>query len=139
MNMSGKCLCGAVAFTAMEVGHEVHACHCSMCRAWAGGPLLSVSVGAVEFTSDAELMRYASSPWAERGFCRRCGASLFYRLTATDQYVVSMGAFTDPAPFRLASEIYVDEKPAGYDFAGGHPRLTGAQFLASMGVTPDQA
>lgn len=139
MDMNGKCLCGAVTFTATAVDPEVHACHCSMCRAWSGGPLLSVSVGSMRISGEADLARYASSPWAERGFCKRCGSSLFYRVTATDQYIVSMGAFEDPAPFTLASEIYVDEKPRGYDFAGEHPRLTGAEFLQSLGLTPPPA
>jgi hypothetical protein len=84
-------------------------------------------------------VRYASSPWAERGFCRRCGSSLFYRLTETNQYIVNMGAFPDNSPFHLAGEIYVDEKPAGYHFAGDHPRLTGAEFLASIGMAPPPA
>lgn len=136
MDMQGKCLCGAVTFTAGGVDPDVHACHCSMCRAWSGGPLLSVACQSVRFDSDAELGRYPSSAWAERGFCRRCGSSLFYRLTGPDQYIVSMGAFTDQAPFHLASEIYVDEKPGSYDFAGSHPRMTGAEFLASLGPPP---
>jgi hypothetical protein len=29
-------------------------------------------------------------------------------------------------------EIFVDNKPAGYAFAGDHPRLTEAEFLAQF-------
>jgi len=136
MEMKGKCLCGAVTFTATNVDPEVHACHCSMCRAWTGGPALSVATQSVVFDNESELGRYASSPWAERGFCKQCGSSLFYRVTAADQYIVNIGAFPDVSPFHLASEIYVDEKPAGYSFAGDHPRMTGAEFLASIGMAP---
>jgi hypothetical protein len=32
-------------------------------------------------TGDADLAWYASSPEAERGFCRRCGSTLFFRST----------------------------------------------------------
>lgn len=42
------------------------------------------------------------------------------------------GSFADPSTFRLAGEIYIDEMPQGYAFAGDHPRLTGEQFLASI-------
>jgi hypothetical protein len=57
---------------------------------------------------------------------------LFYRSKETNQYSLSMGSFDDQRHFKIASEIYVDYKPAGYDFAGVHPRLTGEEFLASL-------
>ena len=131
MTATGKCLCGAVTFTAEEVATQVHACHCSMCRAWSGSPLLAVQVGKIEFQGDVS--RYDSSEWAERGFCSRCGSNLFYRLKEADQYIVSTGVFDDQSGFELVGEIYIDEKPPGYGFAGEHPRQTGAEFMASMG------
>lgn len=129
MKATGKCLCGAVKFAA-EVGDDVHACHCNMCRAWAGGPAIVAIAERIDFEGD--VTRYDSSTWAERGFCARCGSSLFYRLKATDGYYVSMGAFDDQSRFKLVDEIYVDEKPAAYDFAGERPRLTREEFLASL-------
>ena len=71
--------------------------------------------GHVQWRENIE--RYSSSAWAERGFCKRCGSSLFYRLKETNQYILNMGSFDDQRPFKIASEIYVDDKPAGYDFA----------------------
>ena len=134
MSASGKCLCGAVTFVAEEVDAHVHACHCSMCRNWTGGPMLAASVGSVTFSGEETLKRYASSAWAERGFCGNCGTSLFYFLKEPPMYIMASGCFDDPEQFVLAGEIYIDEKPAGYAFAGEHPRQTGAEFLASMGV-----
>lgn len=46
--------------------------------------------------------------------------------------MLSVGALDDSAPFTLAGEIYIDEKPDFYDLAGDHPRMTGAEFLASL-------
>ncbi len=43
-----------------------------------------------------------------------------------------LGTFDDQAQFKLAGEIYIDEKPASYEFAGDHPRLTGEEFMASL-------
>jgi hypothetical protein len=132
MRQTGGCLCGAVRYTAEDVEPDVHACHCSMCRRWTGGPGLAAGVGSVRFEGSEHIGRYDSSAWAERGFCTRCGANLFYRLKPRDHYVLWLGTFDDPAPFRLASEIYVDAKPSCYAFAGDHPRLTEAEFLASL-------
>jgi hypothetical protein len=43
-----------------------------------------------------------------------------------------MGTFDDQTPFKLAGEIYIDEKPLVYDLAGDHPRMTGEEFMASL-------
>ncbi len=95
--------------------------------------MFGVAAQGVRFDGAENISRYASSDWAERGFCKRCGSSLFYRMREPEQYILAMGAFDDAEPFRLTGEIYIDEKPGGYDFAGDHPRLTGAEFLASLG------
>jgi hypothetical protein len=131
--MTGRCLCGAVRFNAQEVEVHHHACHCGMCQRWSGGPLLAAQARGVTFDGVAQPGRYASSEWAERGFCRTCGSSLFYHLKPAGLYMLCVGAFDDPTPFRLAREIYVDQQPPGYAFAGDLPRLTEAQVLAQFG------
>jgi hypothetical protein len=107
-----------------------------MCRQWSGGPAFAAGVGKVSFEGEDNISRYESSAWAERGFCDRCGTNLFYRLKEADHYVMWMGTFDDQTPFKLAGEIFVDEKPAGYDLAGDHPRLTGEEFMASLQQNP---
>jgi len=62
---------------------------------------------------------------------------LFYCLKESGTYIITTGAFDDVEQFDMAGEIFIDEKPGGYDFAGDHPRLTGAEFLASMGQDND--
>lgn len=136
MPLNGHCLCGAVRFTADEVETHFHACHCGMCRRWAGGPLFAAMAGKVRFDGGDDVARYASSDWAERGFCRRCGSHLFYYLKSADQYALAVGAFDDPTPFRLAGEIFIDDQPPGYAFAGDLERLTGAETLARFEAEP---
>ncbi len=137
MSATGRCLCGAVTFTAEDVDSHVHACHCSMCRRWGGGPFLAAQVGSVRFDGEDHVRVYDSSDWAQRGFCKTCGSNLFYRLKEPEMYVLPTGLFDDAEPFKVAGEIYIDEKPDGYAFAGDHPRLTGAEFLTSIGMKPN--
>ena len=130
----GKCLCGAVRFHAEGLETDFHACHCGMCRRWCGGsPFFCASVKSVTFEGDENLGRYASSDWAERGFCKSCGTTLFYFLKPARQYSMSVGTFDDVTPFKLTREIYIDHKPAGYGLAGDHPRLTEREVLAEYG------
>ena len=53
-----------------------------------------------------------------------------WRLKAGGMTMVSIQAFDDPAVFAFENEIYIDAKPANYDFAGDRPRLTGAEVEA---------
>jgi hypothetical protein len=103
-----------------------------MCRRWTGGPSFSTNAASVRFRGEENLQRYRSSDWAERGFCKCCGSSLFFHLKEQDHYIMNMGAIDDQSPFKVDSEIFIDEKPPGYDLSGTHPRLTGEEFLASM-------
>ncbi len=132
MAETGRCLCGAVRFTATEVEHHHHACHCEMCRRWSAGPFLGATAHGVEFEGEDQLARYASSKWAERGFCRTCGTTLFYFLRPTQTYTMSVCAFDDQRPFALTLEIFIDRKPDGYAFAGEHPRWTEAETLERL-------
>lgn len=132
MGATGHCLCGAVTYTAEDVHTDIHSCHCGMCRRWTGGPAFAASVGRVSFHGEQNISRYDSSEWAERGFCRSCGSNLFYRLKETDQYIIWLGTFDDLTHFKLADEIFIDEKPDVYDLAGDHPRLTGEEYIASL-------
>ena len=93
---------------------------------------MGASATGVEFEGEEHVGRYASSEWAERGFCRRCGSHLFYYLKPAGQYILCVGSFDDASPFTLAGEIYIDHKPPGYSFAGDHARLTEAEFLAKF-------
>jgi hypothetical protein len=127
---TGRCLCGTVRFTVESVEPHFHACHCGMCRRWAGGPVFAASVEGLTLEGSEHVATYASSEWAERGFCRVCGSNLYYHLKPADRYLVSVGCFDDATRFALAGEIFVDNKPAGYALAGDHERLTEAETLA---------
>ena len=94
---------------------------------------MAAGVSSVEFSGAEHIKRYDSSDWAQRGFCSQCGANLFYYLKGAGSYHIWVGTFDDQTPFRLTGEIYIEDKPEGYDFAGDHPRMTEKEFMASMG------
>jgi hypothetical protein len=129
--IEGHCLCGAVTVRGTPVNGHVEACHCTMCRQWGGSALLGVQFGSeVEIDGEEQVERYRSSKWAERGFCRRCGSNLFYLYLPADSYFFSAGLFPDDSLLGLSEEIFIDEKPDYYAFAGDSEKLTGAQVIA---------
>ena len=130
--MRGSCLCGGVVVATAD-HHEISVCHCSMCRRWAGGPLLAVHCGAdVEFSGEIAPATYQSSDWAKRGFCPKCGTSLFYHLLPSNEYILSAGLFDGSTKFRMVSQIFIDEKPDYYSFANDTPTMTGEQVFAQF-------
>lgn len=143
MQKTGSCLCGAVRFTIEDTPATTGACHCGMCRKFSGGIYLAVEVAPdkITLTRDATLKRYTSSAWAERAFCSTCGSSLFYRVTAPGPhngvYHVAFGALDDSAGMDLDGEIFIDEKPEAYSFAGERHRMTGAEVMAMVAPADD--
>ncbi len=135
---TGRCLCGKVKFTITEVVDEVGACHCDMCRRWSGGPFLVVDCGkAIEFEGEEHIVRYKSSDWGERGFCGACGSNLFYFLHSANQHFVSAGALDDQSNFKFTTEVFIEEKPAYYDFANETKTMTGEELFALL-APPDE-
>ena len=129
MELTGGCLCGAVRFRGEPDARSIRVCHCGQCRRWGGGPLFAVHfVGGVALERDEGLTWFRSSEIAERGFCRQCGSSLFWRrIGEARDWAVSAGALDTAEGLRITEHIWIDDKPDFYDFANDAPRLTAAQ------------
>ena len=47
--LQGRCMCGAVTFSATSKEPSVVACHCDMCRRWSAGPFMSLNCDSMNF------------------------------------------------------------------------------------------
>ncbi len=129
----GHCLCGKTSISAGQISLHAGACHCSQCRRWGGGPFMATDCGTdVTLAGNEFIGLFRSSDWAERGFCTVCGSHLFYRLIDTQQYFVPVGIFGDGEDLVLDHQVFIDEKPAYYDFANPTRNLTGAEVFAQF-------
>jgi hypothetical protein len=114
---TGHCLCGAVAF---EVHGELTpptACHCSQCRRQTGHYMASSNAKRADFhvTKDDGLAWYRSSDFAQRGFCKDCGSTLFWTRDGGDTISIALGALDPPTGLKIAKHIYVGDKSDYYD------------------------
>jgi len=133
--VSGSCLCGSVTLRAKIQQRVYGACHCGICRKWGGGPMFAVECAQAPAIDGPEHVRaYASSEWAERGFCTNCGTHLFYRLRDGGLYALPVGLLED-GDWRFAHQVFIDEKPAHYAFANKTHDLTGAEVFAQFGAS----
>ena len=76
----------------------------------------------MELTAAADLAWYRSSDAAERGFCRVCGSSLFWRADRRDHVSIAAGSLDDSSGLRLAEHIFVADKAGYYELADGLPQ-----------------
>lgn len=129
---NARCMCGSVSLTASNINNKVGVCHCSTCRQWGGGPLMSIDFGSqVEIEGESHITRYDSSEWAERSFCKDCGSHLFYRLKPNNQHIVPVGLLENQQDLDFDHQIFIDEKPEYYEFANQTHNMTGAEVFAT--------
>jgi hypothetical protein len=115
---------------------EIVACHCGQCRRFHGhyGAYTAAPTAALALEADATLAWYRSSDQAERGFCRACGSSLFWRPTGGDYVAIAAGSLDDTGGLTLAAHIFVADKAAYYALDDALPKHVAG--LASTLVTP---
>lgn len=121
----GQCLCGGVSFDLQGSLKAPTACHCAMCRRWHGALGVYTSTLNTDFhLRGAGLVGwYRSGPNSERGFCRQCGASLFWREVAGSHTDIAMGAIDPPTGLSLACHIWVAHRGDYCDLADGLPQF----------------
>lgn len=107
----GRCACGAVRFRVVGEPTDVVGCHCETCRRWSGYYWAATHVPRTALIVEAgdTLAWWASSRIAERGFCSRCGSSLFYRRHEADYLSIAPGALEGPTGLETTAHICTDE------------------------------
>ena len=82
--ITGRCLCGKVAFSISGPFEAFHWCHCSRCRRDTGSSHASnifAGPDSIEWLRGEELVKRFDLPEAERyakAFCTECGSPLPY-------------------------------------------------------------
>jgi len=138
---TGACLCGAVTFTCELKSRHADVCHCGMCQTWSGPMFMVMMAGPADLASESRghVSVFQSSEWGQRHFCRVCGTHLFAQAPAFGYFGVAVGTLESLDGFDFATEIFIDAKPALYDFANDTERLSEAEFMARFAPAEDGA
>lgn len=123
----GGCLCGAIRYRSTAAPVRGVICHCSMCRKHSGAPILAF----VHFPRDAftwvkgEPTRYRSSPYAERGFCPKCGSTLsMHEEVLEDRVQVTLGSLDEPNRAKIDDHVWTVGRVGWFDIQDDLPRYT---------------
>jgi hypothetical protein len=124
---SGRCQCGAVTYRVSGNMREVVNCHCSQCRRVHGhAPGYSAARKAEIAIEGADnIAWYRSSDEAQRGFCRHCGSSLFWRPEGRETISVSAGSLNAPTGMKTVRHIFAADKGDYYAIRDGVPQDPG--------------
>jgi hypothetical protein len=112
-HLQGGCQCGALRYQARAEPSVVTLCHCAMCRRSVGAQSVTwASFSRDDLTIEGDTLRwYDSSSRARRGFCERCGTSLFFVGDASAGLVdVTVGSLDQPESCPPTCHIWVPSK-----------------------------
>ena len=97
VDYTGGCQCGKVRYKAEGPRDRSSVCYCRMCQKASGGPFMSFvrfPVQQVHWSTPPAV--FASSNFAERGFCRECGTPLTYRQIDGPNISLTLNSLDDP-------------------------------------------
>ena len=64
----------------------------------------------VIFLKKGTLKWFRSSKKAKRGFCNKCGASIFFKFFGNDTFSISAGMFVNPTKLKTKMNIFIKGK-----------------------------
>ena len=143
--MSGGCKCGRVRYTASIESDAAYLCHCRMCQRATGSVSIAftnVKKANVEWAHEPDW--YASSPIANRPYCRECGTSLGFAHPDHHKMDLTVASFDDPSRFRPTSHFGVESMHRAWLDTSGlpetrtdqHPGLV-QRWTEATGKLPD--
>jgi hypothetical protein len=127
--LSGSCLCGAVAFTAMELPHRVVNCHCSLCRRSRAAAFSSTLVVRREAfrwqRGEARVRRYIAPETRQyrTDFCGDCGSPMPSAAGAAATVMLPAGSIDTALPPLPAVHLYVGSKAPWHEIADAWPQF----------------
>ena len=123
----GHCLCEGVQYEVRGALRPVVYCHCDMCRRTSGHFVAATACAREDLvlTAAATLQWYDSSSSARRGFCGRCGASLFWDPVGEGRIAIMAGTLDLPTGLVAKGHLFVAEAGDYYRIDDDLPKSQG--------------
>ena len=120
-----SCLCGGVKLKIKGKLRHVSNCHCSQCMKTHGNYAAYTNAPEknIKFLKKRTLKWFKSSKKAKRGFCKKCGASLFFKFLKSNNISISAGIFKNPTKLKTTMNIFVKGKLDYYKLDNSMPKL----------------
>ena len=125
LSLKASCLCGGIKFKTKGYHRNIQNCHCVQCIKTHGNYAAYTSVleENISYKSKSTLKWFISSAKAKRGFCKKCGASVFFKRLGSKAVSISAGLFRNPSKLKTISHIYVKNKRDYYKILDDLPKF----------------
>ena len=107
-----SCLCGGIQLKTKGPLRHVSNCHCRQCMKTHGNYAAYTNAleKDIKFIKKITLKWFKSSKKARRGFCNKCGASIFFKFLGSDDISIAAGMFQNPTKLKTTINIFVKGK-----------------------------
>jgi len=122
---TGKCLCGAISYTATGQPVIVARCHCDACRRLSGtGHAVGAMFPAKAVTLSGEVREFSytsdKGSTVTKAFCATCGSPIFGRNTQSpDHLTLTLGTMDDASGLNIEVVIFNRDRPQWDDLTEG--------------------
>lgn len=134
----GGCMCGAVRYEIDGPIRDVIACHCEQCRRASGHYVAATAAHPKQLSivlSDG-LAWYEGTTHIRRGFCKRCGSTLFFDHGPDYPTGIAAGSLDNSSGVEIGAHIWIEEGGTYYELPESEPKFTSAQWRGQKGWDP---
>ena len=121
-----SCLCGGIQLKTKGPLRHVSNCHCRQCMKTHGNYAAYTNAleKDIKFIKKRTLKWFKSSKKAKRGFCNKCGASIFFKFLGSDDISIAAGMFQNPSKLKTTKNIFVKGKLDYYQLDNKLPKFS---------------
>ena len=125
LSLKASCLCGGIQLRTQGYHRDVQNCHCMQCMKTHGhyAAYTNVQEQNVKFLKKKTLKWFKSSKRSRRGFCKKCGASLFFKVISSNNISIAAGMFNGPTKLNTKMNIFVKGKLDYYELDNHLPKF----------------
>ena len=125
LSLKASCLCSGIKLKTQGYHRNVQNCHCIQCMKTHGhhAAYTNVEERNVKFLKNRTLKWFKSSKRAKRGFCNKCGASLFFKIIGAKTISIAAGMFNKPIKLKTTMNIFVKGKSDYYKLDSRMPKF----------------
>jgi len=120
-----SCLCGGIQLKTKGPLRHVSNCHCRQCMKTHGNYAAYTNAPEknIKFLKKRTLKWFKSSKKAKRGFCNKCGASMFFKFFRSDNLSIAAGMFINPTKLKTTMNIFIKGKSDYYKLDSRMPKF----------------
>ena len=122
--LKASCLCGGIKLKTKGYHRNIQNCHCVQSLKTHGNyaAYTYVEEKNIKFLKKRTLKWFKSSKRAKRGFCNKCGASIFFKVDKSDNVSISAGMFDGKTKLKTFRNIFVGSKSDFYQINDKLPK-----------------